>query len=90
MHYFRGQESTDPVVGPQELHRGSSFWVAFEKMILMTLCVKPFRTRAYSAIDIRVRNQKLLFISTKAYVVGTQKNRLDETVLLSTQNIGLN
>ena len=27
------------------------------------------------------------FFSTKAYDVGTQKNRLDETVLLSTQNI---
>ena len=25
--------------------------------------------------------------STKTYVVGTQKNRLNETVLLSTQNI---
>ena len=28
--------------------------------------------------------------STKTYVVGTQKNRLDETVLLSTQNTCLN
>ena len=27
------------------------------------------------------------YFSTKAYVVGTQKNRLNETVLLSTQNI---
>ena len=27
------------------------------------------------------------YFSTKTYVVGTQKNRLDETVLLSTQNI---
>ena len=26
------------------------------------------------------------YFSTKTYVVGTQKNRLDETVLLSTQN----
>ena len=30
------------------------------------------------------------FFSTKAYVVGTQKKRLNETVLLSTQNICLN
>ena len=31
---------------------------------------------------------KIIFsdFSTKTYVVGTQKNRLDETVLLSTQN----
>ena len=28
-----------------------------------------------------------LYLSTKTYVVGTQKNRLNETVLLSTQNI---
>ena len=26
------------------------------------------------------------YFSTKTYIVGTQKNRLDETVLLSTQN----
>ena len=32
--------------------------------------------------------QKYFFyFSTKTYVVGTQKNRLNETVLLSTQNI---
>ena len=33
--------------------------------------------------------QKFDFLkfSTKTYVVGTQKNRLNETVLLSTQNI---
>ena len=31
-----------------------------------------------------------LFFSTKTYVVGTQKNRLDETVLLSIQNTCLN
>ena len=30
-----------------------------------------------------------LFFSTKAYVMGTQKNRLDETVLLNDQNICL-
>ena len=30
------------------------------------------------------------YFSTKTYVVGTQKNRLDETVLLSTQNTCLN
>ena len=29
------------------------------------------------------------YFSTKTYVVGTQKNRLNETVLLSTQNICL-
>ena len=27
------------------------------------------------------------YFSTKAHVVGTQKNRLDETVLLNTKNV---
>ena len=31
-----------------------------------------------------------LYFSSKTYVVGTQKNRLKETVLLSTQNTCLN
>ena len=29
----------------------------------------------------------LSYFSTKTYVVGTQKNRINETVLLSTQDI---
>ena len=33
-----------------------------------------------------VKHPKHVLISTKAYVVYTQKNRLNETVLLSTQN----
>ena len=31
-----------------------------------------------------------IYFSPKTYVVGTQKNRLNEAVLLSTQNICLN
>ena len=30
--------------------------------------------------------KKIFYFSTKTYVVGTQKNRLNETVLLSTKN----
>ena len=43
----------------------------------------------YSGLKLRVYNQNLIFsyFSTKTHVVGTQKNRLNETVLLSTQNI---
>ena len=37
-----------------------------------------------------VPNNQLSYFSTKTYVVGTQKNHLNETVLLSTQNICLN
>ena len=34
-----------------------------------------------------VRNRKYFsYFSTKTYAVGTQKNRLNETVLLNTQN----
>ena len=33
------------------------------------------------------QKKKVSYFSTKTYVVGTQKNRLNETVLLSTQNI---
>ena len=41
-----------------------------------------------SGLKLRVRNKNLFFyFSTKTYVVGTQKKRLNETVLLSTQNI---
>ena len=41
--------------------------------------------------QIRVRNSKLFsYFSTKTYVVGTQKNRPIETVLLNTQNTCLN
>ena len=36
----------------------------------------------------RVRTKKFVFLFLdQTYVVGTQKNRLNETVLLSTQNI---
>ena len=31
--------------------------------------------------------KKIIYFSTKTYVVGTQKNGLNETVILSTQNI---
>ena len=40
-----------------------------------------------AGLQLRERTGKLFSnFSTKTYVVGTQKNRLDETVLLSTQN----
>ena len=40
-----------------------------------------------SGPKLRVCNRKIIcYFSTKTYVVGTQKNHLNETVLLSTQN----
>ena len=39
-------------------------------------------------LKLRVGNENLCsYFSTKTYVVGTQKNRLNETVLLSTQSL---
>ena len=43
------------------------------------------------SVQIIMRNQKLFSdFSTKTYVVGTQKNRFNETVLLSIHNTCLN
>ena len=46
----------------------------------------------YAGLQIRVciGKKKFLYFSFKTYVVGTEKNRLNETVLLSTQNTCLN
>ena len=47
--------------------------------------------RYNTGLQIIVLTRKFFsYFSTKTYVVGTQKNRLDEKVLLSTQNICLN
>ena len=40
-------------------------------------------------IKIRVSKYEFIYFSTKTYVVGAQKNRLNETVLSSTHNICL-
>ena len=64
-----------------------------DKKIFTILCSKysildSIVAANYSELKLRVHNENLIFLfSTKTYVVGTQKNRLNETVLLSTQNI---
>ena len=41
-----------------------------------------------TGLQVRVCNLKIIFLfSIKTYVVGTQKNHLNETVLMSTQNM---
>ena len=52
----------------------------------------PFLQKLYSRPPDKSAYLKINFsyFSTKTYVVGTQKNRLNETVLLSTQNTRLN
>ena len=42
---------------------------------------------AHTSIKECVTEKQFSQFSTKTYVVGTQKNRLNETILLSTQNI---
>ena len=58
-------------------------------LILKANCKQQKRKHNY-ATQIRVGNRNLFYFSIKTYVVGTQKNRLNETVLLSTQNKCLN
>ena len=48
--------------------------------ILEDLCRQDFSEEC-------VTKNYFSYFSTKTYVVGTQKNRLNETVLLSIQNI---
>ena len=51
---------------------------------------KKFINVIADLVTLRVRNRKIVFLfSTKKNAVCTQKNRLNETVLLSTQNISL-
>ena len=56
---------------------------------LSPFCLKLHLLPLFSGHQIRVRNWKLLFLflNQNIYVVGTQKDRLNETVLLNTQNI---
>ena len=50
-----------------------------------------FKELCHAGLQIRVRTRKSFsYFSTKTYVEGTQKNRLVNTVLLSTQNTCLN
>ena len=57
--------------------------------MLPYLCIYAWMviTMNSASLQIRVCNQELIFLFlNETYVVGTQKNRLHETVLLSTQN----
>ena len=48
-----------------------------------------FEPLSFTGPQIRV-TEFFFYFSSKTYVVGTQKNRLNERVLLSTQNTCLN
>ena len=64
-----------------------SFWITFLAKINM-LKYKKINSSLNRTLD-KSAYQKILFsyFSSKTYVVSNQKNRLNETVLLSTQNI---
>ena len=48
---------------------------------------QPFVQNVFDVYYRTLVKSAFSYFSTKTYVVGTQKNRLNETVLLSTQNI---
>ena len=48
-------------------------------------CIGTLSRSAYKAIDCLISQQKHILWATKTYFVGSQKNRLNETVLLSTK-----
>ena len=61
--------------------------------LILVLCLDCYIRTVYTKqIKIQASRYECAFkkwffyFSSKTYVVGTQKNRLDETVLLSTQN----
>ena len=57
-------------------------------LCLPYLCSKQFESQA-PRLECVLENY-FLYVSSKTYVVGTQKSRVNETVLLSTQNTYLN
>ena len=59
--------------------------------ILSTFLLTPYiNGLCFEISPIIILENFFLYFSSKTYVVGTQKNHLNETVLLSTQNIRLN
>ena len=53
--------------------------------------IAPDKSDSHTGLQIRAHTEKIFFyFSTKTYIVGTQENRLNGTVLLSTQNACLN
>ena len=83
------------MIGQNLLCDDSHIWHALvalcmEKKYYFAFFVVDFFSHFFTSsigLQIRVRIVKLFFFyfSSKTYVVGTQKNRLIETVLLSTQ-----
>ena len=69
-------------------HRNKSFHGNLREMI--AICVTKVLTSVlleiYTSRSGRIFENDFSCLSIKTYVVGTQKNRLNETVLLSTQN----
>ena len=60
-----------------------------ESLICTVISYKFYLSISAGRTYVKSINEKICFsyFSTKTYVVGTQKNRLNETVLLNTQNI---
>ena len=80
----------------------SQIWIRSQLLVGLTLAftgmikvVQRFKVHAELRKDLNrppecVLENYFLYFSSKTYVVGTQKNGLNETVLLTTQNTCLN
>ena len=62
----------------EQLHLQCQF---IRSAVFLTTWIRPLVSSAYQ------KNVVVFYFSTKTYVVDTQKNHLNETVLLSTQNM---
>ena len=80
----QAQQFVRPDLGPNCLQRLSVDETGSQKV---KAAIYEMVIRYKGGPQIRVcskKNKKKFLFSNKTYVVGTQKNRLDETVLLST------
>ena len=80
---------------PFEIYQSLISFLLFKVLFYLFHAKKFYKKRSVptlptlkTGLKLRAPNDNLIFLfSTKTYVVGTQKNRLNETVLLNTQNI---
>ena len=64
-------------------NKGADYTVYMHRLPQFDESISTYRPLVKSAYQ----KNKFSYFSAKTYDVGTQKNRLNETVLLSTQNI---
>ena len=83
MDPYQARHYVGPDLGPNCLQRLSA-GKALKVVIAKNAHVDFFDVQEFSKSAYQNKNS---YFSTKTYVVGTQKNRLNEMVLLNTQNL---